>query len=504
MQGRALWRESRGMMAALSAGLCLRVLFVAAHPRFTGDTLVYGDLAHNMLAHRIYGLTEGHVRSTLIRLPGYPIFLALCFLLFGTGNYLAVVWVQVGVDLLSCVLLGRLAEWMWGERAGRWVLWLAMLCPFTANYAAAALTETLSLFCVAATLWALAGWVRALRAGHGAAGWAVGLGLGVAFATLLRPDGILLAGSALLAMLWFCATALGRAGPWRRGVGGAVLAGLILCAALGVWTGRNWVRFHVFQPLAPKYANDPDEPQPLGFARWYRTWAIGFNSTVDVYWTYDGSPLKLRDLPARAFDSPAQRRQTAALYARYNDVSAATPAFDAAFGKLAAERVRAHPVRYYVLLPLAKLADMWLRPRTELTKLPVEWWDVRAHPRRSAFEMSYAGLNLALLGMAVAGWVRWRRERWNGFAAVALAASGLVVLRSALLLTIDNSEPRYTLECYPVVLLLAGLWLARGRERFFHQVTGFDHGTDDPLATGGLPPGVTPMPANILPNVKKR
>ena len=188
-------------------------------------------------------------------------------------------------------------------------------------------------------------------------------------------------------------------------------------------------------------------------------------ATVDVYWTYDGSTLKMRDLPARAFDSPAQRRETAALYAQYNDVQAATPEIDAAFGRLAAERVRSHPLRFYVLLPVAKLADMWLRPRTELTKLPIDWWNVRAHPRRSALEIVYAALNLGLLVLAVAGWVRWWRERWEGYAALAIAAGGVVVLRSALLLTIDNSEPRYTLECYPVVLLLAGLWLARWRER---------------------------------------
>jgi hypothetical protein len=37
---------------------------------------------------------------------------------------------------------------------------------------------------------------------------------------------------------------------------------------------------------------------------------------------------------------------------------------------------------------------------------------------------------------------------------------GFVALRFALLLTLDNSEPRYTLECYPIVFLLAGIALA--------------------------------------------
>jgi hypothetical protein len=37
---------------------------------------------------------------------------------------------------------------------------------------------------------------------------------------------------------------------------------------------------------------------------------------------------------------------------------------------------------------------------------------------------------------------------------------GFVALRCALLLTIDNSEPRYTMECYPVVITLAGMAMA--------------------------------------------
>ncbi len=456
-----------GPAAALVVGFLLRAYFVVNHAPFAGDTLVYGDLAHNLLAHHTYGLTEDSIRPTLIRLPGYPLFLAACFLLFGTEQYLPVLWVQVLVDLAGCVVLGRLAGLLWGRRAGVVALWIAALCPFTANYAAAALAETLSLFCVSVALWALARWWQAVRDGRGAAGWAVGVGVALSGATLLRPDGLLLAVAVMPVMLWV---------GWRgAGYRGAVVATGMLCAVLAIWAGRNWRVFHVVQPLAPKYANDPDEPAPLGFARWYRTWAIGYGDTVRVYWTYDGSPLQLSDLPARAFEDARQKEKTAALYAQYNDAQAATPAIDAAFAALAAERVRAHPVRYTAGLPLAKLADMWFRPRTELLRLPVDWWAVRAHPRLSIFEIAYAGLNAALLGLAVVGWVRWRRLGWSGYRPVAVAAAALVLLRSGLLLTIDNSEPRYTLECFPVVLLLASLVVARlGGTPLGHSGRGTD------------------------------
>jgi 4-amino-4-deoxy-L-arabinose transferase-like glycosyltransferase len=481
----ATWRWGG---AALAAGLLLRAFFVHIHPRFLGDTLTYGDLAHNLLTHHVFGFTENVIRPTLIRLPGYPLFVAACFTVFGDANYLAVLWVQVAVDLVTCALLGLLAARLMGRRAGLAVVWLAALCPFTANYAGAALTETLSLFCVTLAFFGLERWVARWREGERGLGWAAVVGGAAAFAVLLRPDQGLLAAAVVPVMLWVglkgSRKLLHHAGVLRlrladdgekqamtmgpaflRGLGRAVLpaliAALIVALPLGLWAARNWRTFHVVQPLAPRYANDPGEDVPYGFQRWYRTWAIDFKSTVEVYWNYDGNRMSLGDLPSRAFDSAEQKEETRALYARYNAETSATPAFDAAFAKIAGERVAASPVRYYVLLPVARELNMWLRPRTELMKMPIDWWAVRVHPRRSAFEIGYAVLNAAYLVLALIGLWRWWASRWSGGAAVAAAMLGFVVLRCALVLTVDNSEPRYVLECYPVVILLAGFALRR-------------------------------------------
>ncbi len=68
-------------------------------------------------------------------------------------------------------------------------------------------------------------------------------------------------------------------------------------------------------------------------------------------------------------------------------------------------------------------------------------------------------MNAAYLALAVVGLVLWRRRGWGGRGAVAFAMLGFVALRCLLLLTLDNSEPRYTLECFPVVILLAAIAL---------------------------------------------
>jgi hypothetical protein len=158
-------------------------------------------------------------------------------------------------------------------------------------------------------------------------------------------------------------------------------------------------------------------------------------------------------LPNRAFDSPGQRDRTAGLLDDYNNLQTMTAALDARFAALAAERARAHPLRTYLLLPIARLADMWLRPRTELFPTPARWWEWRAHRQASLFAVAYGLLNAAYLALAIVGFLRKR---------VPLAGMLVtyVALRCLLLLTLENAEPRYTLECFPIIIIAAACALA--------------------------------------------
>ena len=437
------------VLLALLAGAALRVWFIRTYPEIGGDTVIYGGIAKCWMLHGVYGVsTAGEPHPTLIRLPGYPLFLRLCFRLFGIERYVPVLLAQAIIDLLTCLLIAGFARRVWSERAGWWALWLAALCPFTANYTAAPLTETLELFCIALALYALPRFLDA-------PGWKWGLTMAFAwsYAALLRPDGPLLAVALCPALVYY-----GR-GRWGVGrmVRWATLCGVLSILPFIPWTIRNWRTFHVFQPLAPRYAVDPGESTDPGFNRWTKTVCADFACTWDVYWNANSDPIDPASLPARAFDSPAQYRQTVQLLDAYNsDCCQITPAMDAGFSALAEQSIRAHPFRYYVELPIARLADMWLRPRTEMLWIELRWWQFEAHEGETEFAWAYAALNLAYLVAALIGFLKGPRLR--------AAIVAFVLLRCLLLLTLEAPEPRYTLECFPPLIALAAIACA-GRAR---------------------------------------
>ncbi len=445
-------RARLSVFGALVAGVVLRLWMFGKFFEASGDSLVYGDIAKNLLTHGIYGLTlGGKVFSTLIRLPGYPLFLAACFKVFGMERYAPPALVQIALELVGCLLLADVARRIVpsgvATRAAHATLWLAMLCPFTAVYAANPLTEGPTLFCIALALWALVRFRE--RASWGSA---LLFTAAVTYAALLRPDGALVALALAPALLVCVAKSKGEARG--RMVKMAAVCAVLAVLPFAVWTARNWKVFEVVQPLAPKSATDPGDPTTPGWDRWVKTWALDFYSTYTVVWNVPGDELDASKLPERAFDSEEQRAQTQALADAYNaNGFQLTPAMDAEFARLAEDRERAHPWRTHVGLPLARVADMWLRPRVENLPIDADWWVYAHHWAETRFSWAYAGLNAVYLLLGVAG-LCLRPKLWIWMLAYFL-------LRSALLLTIAPPEARYTLECFPMLFVLGGVAVAR-------------------------------------------
>ena len=477
-----LIREHRWFFLVTTlAALGLRLFFFVYFPAVTDDSRIYANFATNWMQRGVYGQAQGgqtekQIVPTDTRLPGYPAFLAGIFWLFGAGNFKAVMLTQILIDLATCLIVADLARRAVSERAARIAFVLAALCPFLANYAAAVLTETLEIFFTALALDCAAAALNRMHSAGIEPGaldqtcrrlWAA-TGAAIAACILLRPDGgILLAAVALyLAIL-----------AWRRRAGrremahilvSAIIVVVIALAPLAPWTIRNFRTLHHFQPLAPRYANETDELVSRGFNRWVKTWIADYASVEEIYWNVPGDKIDPEKLPSRAIDgptedNPAQRDETLAVIADYNLSQEMTPELDARFGNLAANRIRAHPVRYYVGLPLLRIADMWLRPRTEILPPDVRWWEFNDDTKQSVIAVGFGLLNLAYVAAALLALIR-AQARGQARSPSGIRWAGLLVsfllLRSAFLGTLENPEPRYTLECYPAIIVLASSLVA--------------------------------------------
>jgi hypothetical protein len=285
-------------------------------------------------------------------------------------------------------------------------------------------------------------------------------GLAIGGAILLRPDGGILLAAIGGYLLWLLVRSL-RDGPAqarfapRTILRAGILVAVGAAAPLVPWTLRNLHTFHRFEPLAPRYATDSDELVLNGFNRWVKTWMADYVSVQEIYWAVPGADIDITRLPLRAFDSPRQEERTRELIADYNRDHDMTPELDAGFGVLAADRIHAAPFRYYVWLPPLRIADMWLRPRTELFPSDPRWWEFNDDRRWLAVSLGLGLVNLVYVVLALTGLLRAREIFGIGLFVLFL------LLRSAFLGSLENPEPRYTLECYPAIIFLVSTLFQR-------------------------------------------
>src|SRR6185369_12641240 len=141
------------LLLALSFRLFIALRLANDEP---DDGRVYSLIARNVLEQHVYSHdSQTPYAPSLIRLPGYPLFLIGVYKVFGVGNNTAVRVVQAVIDTATCVLVALIAfQWAVDEerkrRAALIALGLAAVCPFTAIYVATILTEVFTNFLAAA------------------------------------------------------------------------------------------------------------------------------------------------------------------------------------------------------------------------------------------------------------------------------------------------------------------------------------------------------------------
>jgi len=475
------------LAGALIAGLALRLFFILHFPFYAGDTKFYEELARNWFYHGVYGLfVNGQLLPVDMRMPGYPAFLAAIYRIFGDSR-MAVMLMQAAVDLGTCVLAAviasilavRLLPASQSKLVGNCALWIAALCPFTADYSAAILTEVIATFLTTLTILVLVVVFSdpsvnvpvselSNKALFARAGWWLLGGALVGVTTLVRPEAplLLLAAGIALVLRWR------RRPDWPN----LTLAGLSMAVGLllllAPWAARNAITLGRIQFLAPRYAESYGDFIPRGFFAWTQTWMVRFSDSYLVPWKLGNEPILVESLPASAFDSDSERAKAAELLARYNNDLKMPPALDREFAALAAQRTARHPFRTYVSIPLERAWITWFTPRMELLPYsagisPVNKKDPDGEAG-VAVTIGYIFLNLILLGFAIAGiWKARGHPAW-------LFLILFFLIRTAAVTQLQTVEPRYVIECFPVLLAFAGLSLGYMLSLFFMQQAGLD------------------------------
>lgn len=454
---------------AVCVGLVLRLVFVLFFPATnSGDVPFYIELASNWLKKGVYGLSIFGVLTPVdMRVPGYPAFLAAVFAFAGNSQR-AVMLVQIVVDLATCFLTAAIAALLARPESRRRVamaaLWLAVLCPFIANYTAAALTEILVTFLTTLAVLVLLETeigrpVGATLPRANSMVWFLA-GIVAGFGTLVRPETplVLAAAGLTIAARWW------RPRDWTKLVRVGLLMAVGLALPLIPWAARNWRTLHEAQFLAPRYSQLPGEVAPRGFTAWTNTWMWRMRDVYLVTWNLNDAEIPMDDLPSTAFDSPQERDRVSDMLDEYNDTLTETGAMDAQFGVIARERTTRHPFRTYLKIPALRCLTLWFTPRTELLPLAghlfpmYQEWD--EDKPDFLWTLALTAVNLFFIVLAIIGVCKARLRPGIAFLLVFLILRTIFFASYA-----DSPEPRYVLECFPAVLALGALAFERRRQR---------------------------------------
>ena len=390
---------------------------------------------------------------------------------------------QAAIDLVTCILAAliasRIAPAAKKSLAATIALWLAALCPFTASYTAAVVTETLAAFFTTLALLTLV-WIftepgldalggrtndalnnasvrqttlaRRLAGAFAAVGFIAGIG------TLVRPETplVLAAAAVVICIRWR------RMADWPKLALASAWMAAGLLAALTPWAARNARTLGRIEFLAPRYAQAAGDFMPRGFYAWTRTWMVRNRDAYTVTWALGKKPIPIAAIPQAAFDSTAERARVAGLLASYTGDLKMPPSLDREFQALARERAAAHPIRTFALIPIERAFATWFTPRVDVLRYSGKLWPIgkqwRANPAEFGAAAIFALLNLVYIGLAAVG--AWRYRSNPGCAVLV----SYLLIRTALLTQLPTVEPRYVVVCFPAVAALGALAFVKSKQ----------------------------------------
>ncbi|MBM3557791.1 MAG: hypothetical protein FJX47_19815 [Alphaproteobacteria bacterium] len=332
----------------------VRLVFITWAPSAMGDGNVYSVVAENILTHGCVSVSDPTSGACVPHwgghhFPGYPFFVAMAWWAFGKGLTAPLLLQAVFGTAAILYLVRCLDLWLGSRRPALAAGLVLALSPVEAPFARLLWTETLA---VAASTWILAELARSIRDKRLrvlpiALAWTVAIYLRLDLALLAAPIGL---------VAW-------RLHGFAGGVAASVKITVFVTLAVGAWTVRN-----VQVGLSPLPTGRFDEAHgaPSGFLRWTSTWVTNQADLEVVNWRAATLNYRAIDVPASATDTPEERRRLDGLIDELRQHTGALfpPSLDAAFARLAEERIAADPLRHRVVLPIKRTLWLWFDPTT--------------------------------------------------------------------------------------------------------------------------------------------
>lgn len=198
------------------------------------DSKMYVSLATGLVENGSLSYPENHDRLSAERAPGYPFYLALCMWITG-GSMPAVVFIQMIIGSLSCVLIYYLGETLW-HGSGFLSGILASVNLGMISYSLFVLNDSLFLFVFSLALMSM---VNVLRRPNWRLGFLLGVCMGTA--TMIRPVIIYLP-LVLIPFLFGVLLIKHREGVIAA-IGKAFMIGIVFVICLSPWMMRNYIHY---------------------------------------------------------------------------------------------------------------------------------------------------------------------------------------------------------------------------------------------------------------------
>jgi 4-amino-4-deoxy-L-arabinose transferase-like glycosyltransferase len=229
-------RRYLSLILGLSLVFKLAIFFLAASVNPGGilpneDALEYQQLAENLVHSGVFSRApKAPFHAETIRTPGYPLFLAFIYHLFGVHPHLAIV-IQIVLSLATIYCVYRITALLFHERAGVLAAALMALDPVSIFYSQQLMTETLFAFCLTVSAFFF---VKALKVERGYADYAWG-SFFLATATYTRPVSYYL--GMIIPLFLFSYWLF--AGDRKKAVKTFLLVLIIQAICVGGWQVRN-------------------------------------------------------------------------------------------------------------------------------------------------------------------------------------------------------------------------------------------------------------------------